>query len=198
MWTVNFQRLKLVLEKAEEPEIKLPASSGSLKKQESSRKTSISAFLTTPKPLTVWITTNCGKFLKTWEYHTANLPPEKSVCRSKSNSKNWKWNKSYVQFSRSVVSKSLLPHRLQHARLPCPSPTPGAYSNSCPSSWWCHATISSFVVSFSCCLQFFSASGSFLVSQLFTSGGQSIFRKIVRPYQTDKVATVSILVEFRV
>ena len=64
MWTVNFQMFKLVLEKAEEPEIKLPTSSGSWKKQESSRKTSTSALLTMPKPLTVWITINCGKFWK--------------------------------------------------------------------------------------------------------------------------------------
>ena len=70
MWTVNFQMFKLVLEKAEEPEIKLPTSSGSSKKQESSRKTSISALLTMPKPLTVWITINCGKFWKRWEYQT--------------------------------------------------------------------------------------------------------------------------------
>ena len=69
-WTVNFQMFKLVLEKAEEPEIKLPTSAGSWKKQESSRKTSISAFLTMPKPLTVWITTNCGNFWKRWEYQT--------------------------------------------------------------------------------------------------------------------------------
>ena len=69
-WTVNFQMFKLVLEKAEEPEIKLPTSAGSLKKQESSQKTSISALLTTPKPLTVWITINCGKFWKRWEYQT--------------------------------------------------------------------------------------------------------------------------------
>ena len=62
MWTMNFQMFKLVLEKAEEPEIKLPISIGSWKKQESSRKTSISALLTMPKPLTVWITINCGKF----------------------------------------------------------------------------------------------------------------------------------------
>ena len=67
-WTVNFQMFKLDLEKAEEPEIKLPSSIGSSKKQESSRKTSISALLTRPKPLIVWITTNCGKFLKRWEY----------------------------------------------------------------------------------------------------------------------------------
>ena len=60
--TVNFQMFKLDLEKAEEPEVKLPASTGSSKKQEGSRRTSISAFLTMPKPLTVWITINCGKF----------------------------------------------------------------------------------------------------------------------------------------
>ena len=66
----NFQMFKLDLEKAEEPEIKLPTSSGWLKKLESSRKTSTSALLTMPKPLTVWITTNCGKFFKRWEYHT--------------------------------------------------------------------------------------------------------------------------------
>ena len=70
MWTVNFQMFKLVLEKAEEPEIKLPTSAGSSKKQESSRKTSTSVLLTMPKPLTVWITTNCGKFWKRWEYQT--------------------------------------------------------------------------------------------------------------------------------
>ena len=68
MWTVNFLMFKLVLEKAEEPEIKLPTSVGSWKKQESSRETSISALLTMPKPLTVWITINYGKFFKRWEY----------------------------------------------------------------------------------------------------------------------------------
>ena len=66
----DFLMFKLVLEKAEEPEIKLPISAGSWKKQESSRKTSISALLTMPKPLTVWITINCGKFFKRWEYQT--------------------------------------------------------------------------------------------------------------------------------
>ena len=70
MWTVNFQMFKLVLKKAEEPEIKLPTSTGSSKKQESSRKTSISALLSMPKPLTVWITINCGKFWKRQEYQT--------------------------------------------------------------------------------------------------------------------------------
>ena len=79
-----------------------------------------------------------------------------------------------VQFSRSVVSDSLWPHGLQHTRLPCPSPVPGTCSNSCPSSQWCHPTISSSVTCFSSCPQSFPASGSFPVSQLFTSGGQSI------------------------
>ena len=79
-----------------------------------------------------------------------------------------------VQFSRSVVSDSLRPHELQRARLLCPSPTPGVYSNSCPLSQWCHPTISSSVVPFSSCPQSFPASGPFLMSQFFTSGGQSI------------------------
>ena len=78
-----------------------------------------------------------------------------------------------VQFSHLVVFNSLWPHGLQHARHACPSPIPGVYSNSCPLSWWCHPTIS-FVIPFSSCLQSFRASGSFLMSQLFTSGGQSI------------------------
>ena len=69
-WTMNFQMFKLDLEKGEQQEIKQPTSAGSSKKQESSRKTSISALLTMPKPLTVWITINCGKFFKRWEYQT--------------------------------------------------------------------------------------------------------------------------------
>ena len=82
--------------------------------------------------------------------------------------------KSSVQFSRLVISNSLQTHVLQHARLPCPSPTPGAYSNSCPLSQWCHPTISSSVIPCSSCLQSFPASRSFQMSQLFASGGQSI------------------------
>ena len=81
---------------------------------------------------------------------------------------------SSFQFSRSVVSNSLQPHGLQHTRLPCPSPTPRAYSNSCPLSQWCHPTISSSILPFSSCLQSFPSSGSFPVSQFFTSDGQSI------------------------
>ena len=77
-------------------------------------------------------------------------------------------------FSHSVVFGSLWPYELQHARIPCPSRSPGACSNSCPLSQWCHSTISPSVVPFSSCLPSFPASGSFLKSQLFTSGGQSI------------------------
>ena len=79
-----------------------------------------------------------------------------------------------VQFSHSVVSDSLRPHSLQHARLPCPSSIPRACSNSCPLSQWCHPTILSSVIPFSSRLQSFPASGSFPMCQLFTSGGQSI------------------------
>ena len=79
MWTMNFQIFKLVLEKAEEPEIKLPASAGSSKKQESSRKTSTSALLTTPKPLSVWITINCGKIWKRWDYQIT-WPASGEIC----------------------------------------------------------------------------------------------------------------------
>ena len=79
-----------------------------------------------------------------------------------------------VQFSHSVVSDSLRLHGLQHARLPCPSPTPGVYSNSCPLSQQCHPTISSSVIPFSSWPQSLPASGSFPISQFFASGGQSI------------------------
>ena len=85
-WIENFQMFKLVLEKAEKPEIKLPTSDGSSKKQESSKKTSISDLLTMPKPLTVWITINCGKFWKRWEYQTTWPASWEPVCRSGSNS----------------------------------------------------------------------------------------------------------------
>ena len=84
------------------------------------------------------------------------------------------WEFSLVQFSHSVVSGYLRPHELQHSRPPCPSPTPGVHLNPCPLSQWCHPTISSFVVPFSSCPQSFPASGSFQMSQLFSSGGQSI------------------------
>ena len=81
---------------------------------------------------------------------------------------------SSVQFNRSVMSNSLQPHEPQHARPPCPTQTPEVYSNSCPSSRWCHPAISSSDVPFSSCPQSLPASGSFQMSQLFTWGGQSI------------------------
>ena len=81
---------------------------------------------------------------------------------------------SSVQFSHSVASDYLWPHGLQHTRPPCPSPTPGVYSNSCPLRRWCHPTTSSSIIPFSSRLQFFPTSGSFQMSQLFSSGGQSI------------------------
>ena len=81
---------------------------------------------------------------------------------------------SSVPFSRSVMSDSLRPHGLEHARPPCPSPTSGDYSNSCPLSRWCHSTISSSVIPFSSLLQSFPASGYFLMSLFFTSGGQRV------------------------
>ena len=87
------------------------------------------------------------------------------------------WNSfqfSSVQFNRSVMSASLQPHESRHTRPPCPSPTPGIYSNLCPSSWWCHLAISSSVIPFSSCPQSLPASGSFTMCQLFASGGQSI------------------------
>ena len=86
----------------------------------------------------------------------------------------WGYHLGSVQFSRLVVSDSLRLYELQHARPPCPSPNPGAYPNSCPLSGYCHPAISSSVVPFSSCPQSFPASGSFQMSQLFASGGQSI------------------------
>ena len=85
----------------------------------------------------------------------------------------WSKEHSSARFSHSVMSDSLWPHELQHARPPSPSPTPGVHSNSCPSSQWCHPAISSSVVPFSSCSQSLPASESFPVNQLFTWGGQS-------------------------
>ena len=90
----------------------------------------------------------------------------------------WRGNKipvlCSVQFSCSAMSDSLRPHVRQHTRFPCPPPNPGACSNSCPLNQWCHPTISSSIIPFSSCLQYFPASGSFPVSQFFRSGDQSI------------------------
>ena len=98
---------KLDLEKAKESEIKLPSSIGSLKKQENSRKTSTSALLTMPKPLTVWITTNCGKFLKRWEYQTT-LPASWEICMQvkkqhlEPNMEQWTGSKLDTEYVRAV------------------------------------------------------------------------------------------------
>ena len=92
--------------------------------------------------------------------------------RFNSNTQMDQWTS--VQFSRSVLSNSLRSCGLQHSRFPCPSPTFRAYSNSCPSSWWCHPTISSSVIPFSSCLQSFPASGSFPMNQFSVSSGQRI------------------------
>ena len=100
--------------------------------------------------------------------------PQKTKNRITIWSSNSTLRHQSVQFSRSFVSNSLQPHGLQHARPPCPSPNPGVYSNSCPLSRWCHLTILFSVVPFSSRLQSFPASGSFTMSQFFTSGGQSI------------------------
>ena len=106
-------------------------------------------------------------------------PPDAEE-KEKAPSRLWianRWNttnNSNSQFSHSVVSDSWRPHELQHARPPCPSPTPGVHPNPFPLSRWCHPTISSSVIPFSSCPQSFPASGSFPMSQLFASGGQTI------------------------
>ena len=113
---------------------------------------------------------------------TSNLPWFMDLTfqvQSKERANDWwgprtKIMKGLFQFSRSLKSDFLWPHGLQHARLPCPSPTPRAYPNSCPLHWWCHPTISSSVVPFSSCLQSFPELGSFPMSHLFASGAQSI------------------------
>ena len=96
-------------------------------------------------------------------------PWPKQLCHLHTNP-HW----GLVQFSCSLMSNSLRPHVLQHTRLPCPSPPPRVYWNSCPSSLWCHPTISSYAILFSPCLQSFPASGSFPMSPFFASSGQSI------------------------
>ena len=114
---------------------------------------------------------------KTRKLHGWTLPIFKELT-----SREWMLQNSFyetsiqfssVQFSRSVVSDSLRPHESQHARPPCPSPTPRVYSDSCPSSQWCHLAISSSAVPFSSCPQSLPASESFPMSQLFAWGGQS-------------------------
>ena len=108
-------------------------------------------------------------------FPTQGLNPGLPHCRRILNQVSHKRSSfSSVQFSRSVMSNSLWPHESQHARPPCPSPTPRVYSNPCLLSWWCHPAISSSVIPFSSCPQSLPASGSFPVSQLFSWGGQSI------------------------
>ena len=114
--------------------------------------------------------------------HTSYLHTHKKAHKDKFKKWNCKTSRKNVsllfiysvQFSWSVMSDSLRPHGLQHTRLPCPSPTPGACSNSCPSRWWWHPTILSSVDPLSSCLQSFPESGSFPMSQFFASGGQII------------------------
>ena len=100
---MKFQMFKLVLGKAEEPGIKLPTSAGSSKKQESSRKTSISALLAMPKPLTVWITVNCGNFERDGNTRLPDLPLEKSVCRSGSNSRTGHGTTDWFQIGKGCI-----------------------------------------------------------------------------------------------
>ena len=109
----------------------------------------------------------------------ARQPPEPAALREEpGNASQMAWEgreeDALLLFSRSVVCDSLRPQGLQHARFPCPSPTPGVCSDSCPLSRWCHPTFSSSAIPFFSCLQSFPASGSFVMNQQFTSGGQSI------------------------
>ena len=148
---------KLDVEKEEEPENKLLTSEDYRKSKGISKKENVS--FTMLKPLTVRITTNCGKFLKRWGYQTI-WPASWETCMQEKKQQNWTWKNS-VQFSRSVVSDSSRPHGSQHARPPCPSPTPGVHSDSSPLSRWCHANISSSIIPCSSCLQSFLASRGF-------------------------------------
>ena len=131
-------------------------------------------------PTRVWTQVShiAGGFFTSWATREAELGPPESArltgsCWRTSCSTSEKIHFSSLRFSHSVMSNSLQPHGLQHARPPYPSPTPRVCSNSCPLCRWCHPAISSSVVAFSFCLQSFPASGSFQMSQLFISGGQS-------------------------
>ena len=116
------------------------------------------------------MTCDCGK----WFFHFSSMPNLDFVFRVACQNTMSLYRIIWYQFSHSVMSNSLQPHGTQHTRLPCPSSTPGACSNSCPSSRGGHPTILSSVIPFSSCLQSFQASGSFPMSQFFTLGGQSI------------------------
>ena len=121
--------------------------------------------LVKPVPMTSCLLSQCRAVPGTWQRSSEQDGPARR-------SESWTFPLP-VQFSHSVVSDSLRPHELQHARPPCPSPTPRVYSNSCPLSQWCHSAISSFVIPFSSWPQSLPASGSFPVSQLFAWGVQS-------------------------
>ena len=117
---------------------------------------------------------------ETWVWSLGQEDPLGKGMATHSNTLAWEipWTEKpgrlqSMSFSCSILSNSLWPHRLQHARLPCPSPSPEACSNSCPLSWCCHPTILSSVIPFSSCFQSFPASVSFLMSQLFAWSGQS-------------------------
>ena len=115
----------------------------------------------------VWTSSSFWSSASSLSFSTFSFPPLKRSHRNA-------FIISSVQFSRSVVSDSLRPRESQHSRPPCPSPTPGVYSDSCSLSLWCHPAISSSVVPFPSHLQSFPASGSFPMSQLFAWGGQSV------------------------
>ena len=115
-----------------------------------------------------------GKIILVLQYTEAFYSFSLSVLHTHTHMREREREICEVQFSHSVVSDSLRPHEPQHARPPCPAPTPRVYPNPCPLSRWCYPTISSSAVPFSSCPQSFSASGSFPMSQLFASGGQSI------------------------
>ena len=123
-----------------------------------------------PREVTIRVTSNLAPYVSAYPWWSPSVRRLSSLVGSGFPSQD----PISVQFSCSVVSNSLWPHGPQHARLPCPSPSPGACSNSCPSSQWCHPTISSSVIPSYSCLQSFPASGSFPMSQFFASGGQSI------------------------
>ena len=189
---MNFKMFKLNLEKAEEPEIKLPTSIGSSKKQESSRKTSTSALLTMPKPLTVWIATNCGKFFKRSKYQTT-WPVSWEICMQVKNQQleldmvqtGSKSGKEYVKTVYCHPASVSSVHLLSHVWLfvsPWTAACQASLSITNSQSLLKLTSIASlmpsnrlsFVVPFFSRLQSFPASGPFLMSQFFASGGQSI------------------------
>ena len=170
MWTVNSLMFKLVLEKAEEPEVKFPTSAGSWKEFQ---KNIYFCFIDYAKAF------DCVDHNKLWKILKEMGIPDLMTCLLRNLYGGQKASVktrhgTIVQFSRSVVSDSLRPHEPQHARPPCLSPTPGVHPNSCPSSWWCHPTISPSVVPFYSCPQSIPASAFFQMSQFFASGDQSI------------------------